>query len=244
MLSFNPLHIRGVVFDAYGTLLDVYAIGQQAESFFPGQGVALANVWRDKQIEYSRLVSLSDPNPGGSRHYQDFWRLTEAALHYAVQRLGLHASTAQMQALLGQYARLPAFEECAGVLAQLSNMGLPLAVLSNGSPNMLASATAHAGLRPHLGHVISVDSVRQFKTSPSAYALAEQTLGIPTADLLFVSSNGWDIMGAAWFGFVTCWINRAGLPRETLGPAPHHEGRSLHAVLDIVRLRTQPPNSD
>lgn len=235
--------IRGVVFDAYGTLLDVYAIGQQAETFFPGQGAALASLWRDKQIEYSRLVSLSDPQPAGSRHYQNFWVLTDLALRYAVERLALQATEAQMQSLMAQYAHLPAFPECVDVLALLADMGLPLAVLSNGSPDMLATAMDQAGLRPHLEHVMSVDAVRQFKTSPSAYALAQHTLGIPTAQLLFVSSNGWDIMGAAWFGFATCWINRAGLPRETLGPAPQFEGPSLHAVLSACGAHgpTNPP---
>jgi len=226
--------VKGVVFDAYGTLLDVYAIGQQAEALFPGQGAALAVLWRDKQIEYSRLVSLSDPSPGGSRYYQDFGALTEAALRYGVQRLGLPATEAQVQTLMAQYARLQAFPECAAVLAQLADMGLPLAVLSNGSPEMLATATAHAGLQAHLTHLISVDAVRHFKTSPSAYALAEQTLGVAASQLLFVSSNGWDILGAGWHGYVTCWINRGGWPRETLGPPPQHEGTSLHAVLAAI----------
>ena len=226
--------IQGLVFDAYGTLFDVHSIGRLAESLYPGSGPAISNLWRDKQIEYSRLVSLSDPAASGTRHYQSFWELTQAALVYSLQRLGLAHTPAQVQALMDQYAKLDAFPECASVLQALHQAGLPLAILSNGSPAMLQSAADHAGLTPFLQHLLSVDSVRQFKTHPAAYALASQTLGVPNEALLFVSSNGWDIMGAAWYGFQTCWINRGQFPNETIGPRPQHQGSSLHIVREVV----------
>lgn len=226
--------IRGLVFDAYGTLFDVHSVGQLAESMYPGLGASLSGLWRDKQIEYSRLVSLSDPAEAGSRHYQSFWALTQAALVYSLQRLGLAHGPDQVKALMAQYAQLQAFPECAGVLRQLHQAGLPMVVLSNGSPEMLRSAADHSGLTPYLRELISVDSVRQFKTHPQAYRLASQVLGIAPDELLFVSSNGWDVMGAAWFGFVTCWINRAGWPTETIGPRPAFEGKGLERVLEVA----------
>ncbi|MCQ8896788.1 haloacid dehalogenase type II [Limnobacter humi] len=226
--------IQGLVFDAYGTLLDVYSIGRLAEQLYPGSGAALGNLWRDKQIEYSRLVSLSDPQPQGSRHYASFWALTEAALRYSLERLQLDGRDTLVQQLMNQYARLDAFPECQAVLRTLSKADLPMAVLSNGSPDMLQSALDHAGLSPHMHHLISVDGVRQFKTHPAAYALACSTLNLPKENLLFVSSNGWDVMGAGWFGFSTCWINRAGLPFETIGPRPTLMGQDLSVVLSAI----------
>lgn len=227
--------IRGLVFDAYGTLFDVYSIGRLAESMYPESGTAISALWRDKQLEYSRLITLSDPALGGSRHYQSFWGVTQAALKYSLQRLGLSHGPEQIKTLMDQYARLDAFPECADVLKQLSQAGLPMVVLSNGSPAMLASAADHSGLMSYLNHLISIDQIRQFKTHPQAYGLASKTLNIPTSELLFVSSNGWDVMGAGWYGFTTCWINRSGLPFETIGPHPAFNGADLSIVLNVVQ---------
>lgn len=229
----NPV-IRAVVFDAYGTLFDVYSIGALAEQLYPGQGGPLSVLWRDKQIEYTRLISLSDPDPQGSRYYQPFWDLTRAALRYALARLGLTHSPANEEALMAQYAALTAFPENLGVLRALRQQGVMTAILSNGSPDMLQSAVHSAGMTELLDAVLSVDRVRQFKTTPGSYQLVQDHLDIVPGEVLFVSSNAWDVMGATWFGFRTLWINRQGLPPETIGPAPHHTGRDLSAVLALV----------
>jgi 2-haloacid dehalogenase len=226
--------IRMLVFDAYGTLFDVYSIGALAEQLYPGQGAALSVLWRDKQIEYTRLISLSDPNPQGSRHYQSFWDITRAALHYALARLGLRHTPANEDALMAQYAQLKAFPENLGVLQRLRQRGVATAILSNGSPEMLASAVRSAGMSGLLDAVLSVDSVRQFKTTPTSYQMVQDHFGVAPAQVLFVSSNAWDALGATWFGFTTLWVNRQGLPPETMGPAPHHTGRDLTDVLKVL----------
>ena len=226
--------IRVVVFDAYGTLFDVYSIGVLAEKLYPGQGAALSVLWRDKQIEYTRLISLSDPNPEGSRHYQSFWDLTRASLRYALARLSLVHTIGNEDALMAQYAQLRAFPENLGVLQALRQRGMATAILSNGSPEMLQSAVHSAGMSELLAAVLSVDSVRQFKTTPTSYQLVQDHFGFATADVLFVSSNAWDALGATWFGFTTLWVNRQGLPPEAIGPAPHHTGRDLTAVLQVL----------
>jgi 2-haloacid dehalogenase len=226
--------IRVVVFDAYGTLFDVYSIGVLAEKLYPGQGAALSVLWRDKQIEYTRLISLSDPNPEGSRHYQPFWDLTRASLRYALARLGLTHTTGQEDALMAQYAQLTAFPENLGVLQALRQRGVATAILSNGSPEMLQSAVHSAGMSDLLDAVLSVDSVRQFKTTPTSYQIVTDHFGFALAEVLFVSSNAWDALGATWFGFTTLWVNRQGLPPEAIGPAPHHTGRDLTAVLQVL----------
>ena len=226
--------IQTVVFDAYGTLFDVYSIGALAEKLYPGQGAALSVLWRDKQIEYTRLISLSDPHPKGSRHYQSFWDLTRAALRYALARLGLPPTPANEDALMAQYAELTPFPENLGVLQALRERGVATAILSNGSPEMLQSAVRSAGMSALLGAVLSVDSVRQFKTTPTSYQLVNDHFGLAPADVLFVSSNAWDALGATWFGFTTLWVNRQGLPPEAIGPAPHHTGRDLTEVLKVL----------
>ena len=227
-------NIRVVVFDAYGTLFDVYAIGALAEKLYPGQGAALSVLWRDKQIEYTRLISLSDPKPQGSRHYQSFWDITRASLRYALARLSLVHTHANEDALMAQYAQLTAFPENLGVLQALRQRGMATAILSNGSPDMLQSAVHSAGMSELLDAVLSVDSVRQFKTTPTSYHIVTDHFGFAPAEVLFVSSNAWDALGATWFGFTTLWVNRQGLPPEAIGPAPNHTGRDLTGVLQVL----------
>jgi 2-haloacid dehalogenase len=230
----NTRPIRAVVFDAYGTLFDVYSIGALAEKLYPGQGAALSVLWRDKQIEYTRLISLSDPDAKGSRHYQSFWSLTRASLRYSLARLGLLHTADHEDALMAQYAELTAFPENLGVLQNLRQRGVATAILSNGSPEMLQSAVHSAGMSELLDAVLSVDSVRQFKTTPTSYQIVTDHFGFAPAEVLFVSSNAWDALGATWFGFTTLWVNRQGLPPEAIGPAPHHTGRDLTEVLKVL----------
>ena len=226
--------LKVVVFDAYGTLFDVYAIGALAETLYPGQGAALSVLWRDKQIEYTRLISLSDPSAQGSRHYLSFWEITRLSLRYALARLGLQHTQDNEDALMAQYAELTAFPENLDVLKRLRERGIATAILSNGSPDMLQSAVHSAGMTGLLDAVLSVDGVRQFKTTPSSYQLVLAHFKLSAEEVLFVSSNAWDALGATWFGFTTLWVNRQGLPPETLGPAPHFVGRDLTEVLKRV----------
>jgi len=228
---------KAVVFDAYGTLFDVYSVQHLAEQLFPGQGAALALAWRDKQIEYTRLITQSDPNDkGGSRFYQPFWDLTRLSLHYCMDRLKLDRTHGQAQALMGQYAKLSPFTENLEVLRSIKRHGLTTAILSNGSPQMLDSAVDSAGMAGLLDHVISVDGIRLFKTAPQAYALVQQSIFLPLAQILFVSSNAWDALGANWFGLRTHWVNRQGLPFEALEPRPDYSGADLRSVLKTLDI--------
>lgn len=225
----TPLLPRAVLFDAYGTLFDVYSVGLLAEQFFPGQGQALGLLWRDKQIEYTRLVTTS--NDGA--HYLPFWDITRAGLRYAAAKLQLSLSTAQEQQLMNQYRALSAYPENREVLKALKERGIITGILSNGDPDMLGVAVRSAGLDPWLDHVISVDSVRRFKTHPDCYALGPIHTGVAVTETVFVSSNGWDALGATWFGYTTLWVNRSGQPAEQIGPPPTRTGSSLRDVLDF-----------
>ena len=227
----TPPKIRAVLFDAYGTLFDVYSVGLLAEQLFPGQGERLAQLWRDKQIEYTRLITMSS---AGAEHYRPFWQVTGDALRWSCARLTLPLDTAAQERLMNQYRHLSAFPENREVLQALRERGVPAGILSNGDPEMLEVALKSAGLAEWLGPVLSVHSVRRFKTDPAAYALGPAALGLPARDILFVSSNAWDAIGATWFGYTTLWVNRTGAPPEALGTVPTHTGRSLRDVLALL----------
>jgi 2-haloacid dehalogenase len=228
----KSMKIKAVVFDAYGTLFDVYSIQVLAEALYPGKGADIAVKWRDKQIEYTRLITQSDPhNPAGSQYFRPFWELTRLSLEYTLDRLHLKRDAGQVEKLMQQYAHLTPFPENLAVLQQIKAMGLTTAILSNGSVDMLVSAVRSAGMDGVLDHLISVDLIRQFKTSPESYGLVQQAIPVNKNEVLFVSSNAWDALGATWFGFTTHWVNRQGLPFEALSPQPHFSGSDLHSVL-------------
>ncbi|MDE3010742.1 MAG: haloacid dehalogenase type II [Pseudomonadota bacterium] len=222
-----------VAFDAYGTLFDVYSISELAEAIFPGHGQALALMWRDRQIEYTRLVTMSDPRPGGSEYYLPFWDLTIRALRYTCRRLGLTLSPADEARLMAQYGCLAAFPDGLAVLAALKAKGVQTAILSNGNSAMLASSVASSGLGGLLDQIVSVDQVRAFKTAPQTYQLLLDAFTLERSDILFVSSNAWDAVGATWFGLDVFWVNRLRHPFEEIGLPPRYQGASLSALLDI-----------
>jgi 2-haloacid dehalogenase len=213
-----------VLFDAYGTLFDVYSVALLAEQLFPGYGERLSVLWRDKQIEYTRLTSMSG-------RYRPFWELTRAGLRYAALRLGLELDASAQDRLMNQYRHLSSFPENREVLVALQARGIPAGILSNGDPEMLGVAVRSAGFSELLGPLLSVHALRKFKTDPEAYALGPNALQLPAAEILFVSSNCWDAIGATWYGYTTLWVNRFGLPLEQLDTAPTRIGSSLHDVL-------------
>ena len=218
---------QAVLFDAYGTLFDVYSVGLLAEQLFPGQGAALGVLWRDKQIEYTRLVTTSN----GGEHYKPFWELTRAGLRYACKRLALDLTPGREEQLMNQYRHLSAFPENREVLQALKDRGVVTGILSNGDPAMLGVAVRSAGLGDLLDLVISVDSIRKYKTHPDAYGLGCEATGLQARQIAFVSCNSWDALAATWYGFRTLWVNRYQLPFEELGTQPTRTGTSLRDAL-------------
>lgn len=220
--------IRAIAFDAYGTLFDVYSVGALAEQLFPGKGAELSVLWRDVQVGYTRLRTLSG-------RYADFWQVTEDALAFSARKLGLELTDDARKRLMSQYACLSAFPENVGALKELKKLGVPLAILSNGTPEMLDIAVKSAGMSGLFDHILSVEAVKKYKTAPEAYQLGPDTFKLPTREILFVSSNCWDAIGAAWFGYTTFWINRSGQPLEELGAQPDARGRLLTDVVSYVK---------
>jgi len=223
-----------IAFDAYGTLFDVYSMGQLAEEIFPSHGQALALMWRDRQIEYTRLVTMSDPNPAGSQYYLPFWDLTIRSLRYVCNRMSLELSIADENRLMDQYAKLTGFEDSLRVLKAIKDKGIATAILSNGSKEMLATVVESNGLKPYLDKVVTIEDVRLFKTAPQAYELLLKAFPVQKEEILFVSSNAWDALAAKWFGFDVFWVNRLGHPYEEIGEKPNYEGSSLSKVLEVL----------
>jgi 2-haloacid dehalogenase len=223
-----------VAFDAYGTLFDVYSMSQLAEEIFPGHGQALSLMWRDRQIEYTRLVTMSDPNPNGSKYYLPFWELTIRSLRYVCKRMGLNLSAEAEKRLMDQYAKLTGFGDSLSVLQSIKQKNISTAILSNGSREMLATVVESNGLKPYLDKVVTIEDVRLFKTAPQAYELLLKEFPVKKEEILFVSSNAWDALAAKWYGFDVFWVNRQGHPFEEIGENPDYQGSSLTEVLGVI----------
>jgi len=223
-----------VAFDAYGTLFDVYSMGQLAEELFPGHGQVFSLMWRERQIEYTRLVTMSDPNPAGSKYYLPFWELTIRSLRYVCKRMGLSLTPEYEKRLMDQYAKLTGFEDSLTVVKTIKEKGISTAILSNGSSEILATVVEANGLMPYLDKVVTVEEVRLFKTAPQAYELLLKAFPVQKEEILFVSSNAWDALAAKWYGFDVFWVNRLGHPFEEIGEKPNYEGTSLGKVLEVI----------
>jgi 2-haloacid dehalogenase len=219
--------LGALAFDAYGTLFDVFSVTSLCEEIFPGNGRALAEVWRAKQLQYSLLRSLM-------RRYENFWQVTEDGLVYGASSLGLDLTPARRQLLMDSYLSLAAFPDVRPGLETLRRQGIRLAILSNGEPKMLAAAARNAGIDGLLDAIISADEVKTFKPDPPVYALGPARLGVPVAQMGFVSSNSWDINGATSAGLTTFWIQRTGAaPPEVLG---YNTDRVVGAITDLATL--------
>lgn len=203
--------IEALVFDAYGTLFDVHSVISLCNELFPAHGAALSQLWRAKQLEYTWLRSLMGD-------YADFWHVTESALGFSLKALHLECSEAARARLMDGYLELKPFPEVAGALQELSRYNL--AILSNGSPRMLEAVVENSGLAGTISQIISVDEVGIYKPSPRVYDLAVRKIGVGKGAIGLVSSNCWDVAGAASFGFRTYWVNRSDLPMDELGVAP------------------------
>lgn len=209
--------MKAFVFDAYGTLFDVHSVTAQCESFWPTKGAAVSQMWRGKQLEYTWLRSLMGK-------YEPFESITADALRFTCEALGLELDGERLARLLDVYRHLAPFPDAPGVIASLP---AKRAILSNGSPEMLDAVVRNSGMAGSLDAVLSVDTLRIYKPDPRVYQLAVDALGLPAAQIGFVSSNCWDACGARSFGFTTFWINRSGLRLDRLGVRPDRILNSL-----------------
>jgi 2-haloacid dehalogenase len=241
--------IKAVVFDAYGTLYDIQSVAAVTEGAFPGYGDIITQIWRVKQLEYTWLRSLM-------RRYEDFSVVTRDSLAYTIRVLGLEHDEATFARIMDKYLHLDLYSDALTALAALK--GRRLAILSNGSRDMLNALAKNSGLDRVLDAIISVDQMRIFKPAPEAYTLIESKLGTRPDEVLFVSSNPWDACGAKAFGLNVAWIERVTpeamalaciksdvvppltmfkalrTQMDELGVTPDHRIRSLSELPDLV----------
>ncbi len=215
------------VFDAYGTLFDLDRIAHVARDALGDRVDALSDLWRRKQLEYAWLRSVM------GRH-TDFWHVTGESLDYTLTTLGISDPSLRAR-LMEAYLAPPAFPEAAAALKTLHAAEFKLAILSNGSPSMLTSAVKSTNFNDLLDKVLSVEPAGVFKPHPSVYRLAVEAFDCQPPQIAFISSNGWDVAGAAAFGFQTVWVNRKSAPREILPAAPHAEIATLAALPGLIR---------
>jgi 2-haloacid dehalogenase len=206
-----PLRPHAILFDAYGTLFDVHSIVLLGDHGLTGDLPTLSVLWRRKQLESTWLLALME-------RYEDFWKVTGDALRASVRQLGIEATEVQLQRLMDAYLSPSPFPEVRSALGSLDP--IPKAILSNGTPGMLESAIAHGGLTSRFAHIISVERVKTYKPSPLVYALGAEILQIPAAEILFVSSNGWDAAGAKAYGYQVCRCDRSATEVDSIGFAP------------------------
>ena len=213
-----PLH--ALVFDAYGTLFDVHAVVARCEKFWPGKGAQLSQAWRTKQLDYTWQRSLMG-------RYAPFSTVTRDALAYCCEALGLPLDDAKSKALMQEYLNLAPYPDVPDALAKLKGDGRKLAILTNGSPDMIGALVTNRGMQADFDAVLSVDGLKIFKPAPRVYQLAVDALRVPAAGIGFVSSNCWDALGAKAFGFNVYWINRLAAPLDRLGFQPDGMLKSL-----------------
>jgi len=206
------LSVHGIAFDMYGTVVDVSALAGACREVAPDP-VAFVTQWRAKQLEYTFLRSVLGK-------YQDFWKVSAQALEFTIRRFGLQVSPEHRTRLMDAWLHPTPYPEVPAALSRLKER-YPLAILSNGSPKMLQKGLLRAGLSACFRWVISVEAVKIYKPSPRVYRLAPKQMKLGREQILFVSSNSFDVVGARSFGLKVCWINRTGMPLDPLGPTPN-----------------------
>jgi 2-haloacid dehalogenase len=225
-----PPKIKAILFDAYGTLFDVHSVVLSGGNGTKGDLEALSRLWRQKQLEFTWLRALME-------RYEDFWHVTEEALRSAVRQVSIEMTDSQLSMLMHAYLAPPAFDDARSALETLNVV--PLAILSNGSPNMLDSAVRNGGLESYFATIISVDRVKTYKPSPRVYALGPEILHVPPEEILFVSSNSWDAAGAKAYGYQVCWCNRSDIGMDHLGFDPDFIVSRLDQIAERIQNLTQ-----
>ena len=214
--------LQALVFDAYGTLFDVHSVQVRVEAFWPGKGAQLSQLWRAKQLEYTWQRSLMG-------RYAPFSVVTREALECACASLGLAAGQREKDALMAEYLNLAPYPEVSSTLAKLKDRRL--AILTNGSPDMIGPLVKNNRMEKSFDAVLSVDQLERYKPAPEVYELAVKKLQLRKEDIGFVSSNCWDALGAKSFGFQVYWINRAKAPVDRLGFQPDQIVGGLNEIL-------------
>ena len=217
--------IKAILFDAYGTLYDVHSVMKNCDELYQGKGAQISQIWRQKQLDYVWIRSLMDK-------YADFWSLTKEALCYALEELELQYNEKIVEEIINEYLYLNLYPE----VIEAMNIFRPrkLVILSNGNLHMLNELAKNTSLEKHLDGIISVDDFKVYKPKPDAYDLAAKRLGFDKEEILFISSNGWDVAGSKSYGFTVGWLNRLHKPIDRLGIKPDYTASDLKKLAEKI----------
>lgn len=218
--------IKAVVFDAFA-IFDASSVFHLVEEIFPGHGTVLSELWRTRQFEYTWLRNSMG-------NYQDFWRITEDALHYAAKQSGVNLSPMHSKRLMAAYLELKAWPDVADTIDILHSRGLRLALLTNWTSGMQHACLQGAGLDAKFELQLSTDRVRAYKPDPAAYRMGPEVFGLEKHEIAFVAFGGWDAAGAKVFGYPTYWTNRLNLPLEELGVRPDATSSGLSGLPNFI----------
>ena len=219
--------ITTCVFDAYGTLFDVNAACLELSKEVGDKWKELSALWRLRQVEYTWLRNSMN-------EYIDFWKITSDALDYAMETLNIK-NIKLRDDLLSLYLKLKSYPEVKLVLQKIRKMGLKTAILSNGNKKMLESAVTNANIKNLLDEVLSVDDCKVYKPASKVYDLVESKMGVKKENIIFFSSNAWDMHAASNYGFKTIWVNRFDGKLEKLPGKPHKIINSLEQIEKILK---------
>jgi 2-haloacid dehalogenase len=219
--------IKACVFDAYGTLFDVHSAVEKHRYRLGDMADQVSMLWRTKQLEYTWLRSLMG-------HHADFWQVTQDALDYAFDMHSINDPDLH-KALLEAYLKLDCYPEVPEALSTLKSRGFKLAILSNGTPNMLEAAVRNSRIENLIDKNYSVEEIGIFKPDPRVYQIAADGLGVNPEEIVFQSSNAWDASGASAFGFKVAWVNRFGQSKERLPGQPNIEIQTLIELPNLLK---------
>ena len=219
--------IGACVFDAYGTLFDVHSAVGKHRHRLGDMADQVSMLWRTKQLEYTWLRSLMG-------HHADFWQVTQDALDFAFDMHGINDSDLHRD-LMGAYLKLDCYPEVPEALSRLKSRGFKLAILSNGTPCMLEAAVRNSSIEKSIEKIFSIEEVGIFKPNPQVYQIAVDGLGLNPDEIVFQSSNAWDVSGASAFGFKVAWVNRFGQSKERLPGLPDVEIGTLIELPDLLK---------
>ncbi len=232
MAGIPPSRIHAICFDAFGTLIDISSINTFLEEQFPSMGEAISSTWRTKQIDYSRLRSLG-------KRYKPFGEITQDALRATLSSFNIHADQGLISEIMNQYLNCRAYPD---TIQTLEGLPSPWSIVTNGDRNFISPILTGAGIHSNNESLITSDQVEDFKIAPAlyqhAYEWAQSQGADSPAEVLFVSANQWDAIGATWFGFTTCWINRSAQSPEELDAEPTFQVRDLVQVAELVKELT------
>ena len=232
MARISELRIRAICFDAFGTLIDISTVNSFLEQRFPNQGEAIGSTWRTKQIDYSRLRSAA-------KKYKPFGEITQDALTATLRAFSIPPEKTLVAEIMDRYSMSTTYVDTHQVLNELST---PWSIVTNGDRPFITPILRNAGINVSREALITSDQIEDFKVAPALYQFAlewAKTQGVnSTGEVLFVSANQWDAIGASWFGFTTCWINRNSQTPEELDAKPTFEVTELKQVLELARELT------